>query len=65
MAKSKAKSTRGRKPRAGQAGKGVTVRLTDAERAAFTDAAGDQALADWMRAACKAALPATVRAKLG
>jgi len=38
-----------RKPRAGEAGKPVTIRATDAERAAWSSAAGERPLSDWAR----------------
>jgi hypothetical protein len=39
-----------RKPRAGEAGKPFTIKVTDTERAAWAAAAGDRPLSAWARA---------------
>lgn len=38
-----------RQPRAGEAGRPVTIRVTDTERAAWAAAAGERPLSDWAR----------------
>lgn len=38
-----------RQPRAGEAGKPFTIKVTDAERATWAAVAGDRPLSDWAR----------------
>lgn len=45
----------GRPPRAGAPTSSITVRVTEDERGAWTEMAGDQPLADWIRERCNAA----------
>jgi len=47
----------GRRPLRGAPSKPLTLRVTDAERAAWQRAAGERKISDWIRDTCNAAAP--------